>query len=234
MLLPTIIHGKYVMICKICIENLKLYWSLAQKSGTWSRCAQSNPSLLSLRLDHHYHHQNHDDPHLTTTTSHDYRWLHSSKWYSIRSPTGDLPSLRLELPTREESASPARYKKKPFGIVICFSQHLYFIALLLLCFYFCFDWWTTGSEYQIKNNCLTNTLPPREQSESPGPQSPDRYYSNFQHLDKNTHVIIIFCHHLAWLLIKSSITPKQAFLLFKSQSPSPSPTLRAGLITRLF
>ena len=86
--------------------------------------------------------------------------------------------------------------------------------------------------FVLKKNCLTNTLPPREQSESPGPQSPDRYYS--KHLDKNTHMIIIFCHHLAWLLIKSSITPKQAFLLFKSQSPSPSPTLRAGLITRLF
>ena len=219
MLLPTIIHGKYVMICKICIENLKLYWSLAQKSGTLSRCAQSIPSLLSLCLDHHYHHQNHDDPHLTTTTSHDYRWLHSSKWYSIRSPTGDLPSLRLELPTREESASPARYKKKLF-----WHLYLFFSTFVFSCIV----------TFVLKKNCLTNTLPPREQSESPGPQSPDRYYSNFQYFDKNTHMIIIFYHHLAWLLIKSSITPKQAFLLFKSQSPSPSPTLRAGLITRLF
>ena len=151
---------------------------------------------------------------------------------SAAQPATCPPSVSNSPPGRSLPARPGT-KRNFFGIYICFSQHLYFLALLLLCFYFCFDWWTTGSEYQIKYNCLTNTLPPREQSESPGPQSPDRYYSNFQYFDKNTHMIIIFYHHLAWLLIKSSITPKQAFLLFKSQSPSPSPTLKAGLITRL-
>ena len=155
MLLPTIMHGKYVMICKICIENLKLYWSLAQKSGTWSRCAQSNPSLLSLRLDHHYHHQNHDDPHLTTTTSHDYRWLHSSKWYSIRSPTGDLPSLRLELPTREESASPARYREKLFWHLYLFFSTFVFSCIVTFVFLFLFwlmnNWLRISDKKQLSD-----------------------------------------------------------------------------------
>ena len=142
MLLPTIKHVKNVMICKICMENLKLYWSLAPKS----RCAQSIPSLLSLRLDHHCHHQSHDDPHLTTTTSDDYTWLHSSKWYSIRSPTGDLPSLRLELPTREESASPARYKKK-----LLWHLYLFFSTFVFTSFVFLFLFWLMNNWLRISD-----------------------------------------------------------------------------------
>ena len=125
MLLPTIIHEKNVMICRIWRENLK---------------------LLSLRLNHHCHHQNHDDPHLTTTTSDDYTWLHSSKWYSIRSPTGDLPSLRLELPTREESASPARYKKK-----LLWHLYLFFSTFVFTSFVFLFLFWLMNNWLRISD-----------------------------------------------------------------------------------
>ena len=141
-----------------------------------------------------------------------------------------LPPSRT--PHQGGVCQPGQVQKETFF----WHLYLFFSTFVFTSFVFLFLFWLMNNWLRIsdmKNNCLTNTLPPREQSESPGPQSPDRYYSNFQHLDKNTHVIIIFCHHLAWLLIKSSITPKQAFLLFKSQSPSPSPTLKAGLITRL-
>ena len=39
------ITRKNVLICQICVQNLKLHWGLALGNGTFSRCVQQSPSL---------------------------------------------------------------------------------------------------------------------------------------------------------------------------------------------
>ena len=39
------ITRKNVLICRICVQNLKLHWGLALGNENFSRCVQQSPSL---------------------------------------------------------------------------------------------------------------------------------------------------------------------------------------------